>query len=247
MDRDACLETVRDLTQSVVELFAPLRLASFTDDFAAFALTAGALGVAEKAELFRPRQALDTTLVAGMFFQVLVDAERLPADVPGRVAFVRKEAKQYLVQHLAGQVSLSQFYRLLTLIETNVQHYFERLAGDWSGRRAGPRETLAPVPEPVRVEELRRALAELPLPPKGRRITVEGLEAYLRDTQGRWFRLLDLESHFRVNKKTAWGYLRLLLKAGVLEHNGQKANRVRYAVAAPYRLAEGPLPTAPEI
>jgi DNA-binding IclR family transcriptional regulator len=73
------------------------------------------------------------------------------------------------------------------------------------------------------------------LPQKGRRITAEGLLAFLLGTEGRWFRLLDLEAHFRVNKKTAWSYLNLLLKAGLLEHNGEKANRVRYVLASPFR------------
>ena len=70
---------------------------------------------------------------------------------------------------------------------------------------------------------------------KGRRkLTPETLGDYLRETQSRWFRLLDFEARFKVNKKTAWGYLNLLLQEGVLTHNGEKANRVRYALAAPF-------------
>jgi DNA-binding IclR family transcriptional regulator len=72
--------------------------------------------------------------------------------------------------------------------------------------------------------------------PKGRRkLTSEALEEFLRETQGTWFRLLDFEEHFQVNKKTAWAYLTQLLQAGILEHNGEKANKVRYMVASPFR------------
>ena len=93
------------------------------------------------------------------------------------------------------------------------------------------------LPEAVKSEVLRQALAKVPLPEKGRRkLTPETLGEYLRETEGRWFRLLDFEARFKVNKKTAWGYLNLLLQEGVLTHNGEKANRVRYALAAPFKL-----------
>jgi hypothetical protein len=241
MDRDRVLELVKGLTRPVVEAFCPGELATFEADFAAWALTAGVPRAAEKAAVLKPRdQGLDTTLVAGMFFQVMLEASRLPATTPERVSFVRQEAKNYLVSRLAGQITLSQFYRLLSLIEEKAGAYFAALEGEWAGLRPGPREEPQPRPEAVRGEELRRALAELPLPQKGRRkLTPETLWQFLRNTAGAWFRLLDLEAHFRVNKKTAWSYLHLLLQAGILEHNGEKANRVRYALAPRFK-AESP-------
>ena len=48
MDRDDTLTLVRTLTQPVLELFSPAQLDDFEDDFAAWTLSAGALGVAEK-------------------------------------------------------------------------------------------------------------------------------------------------------------------------------------------------------
>ena len=190
-----------------------------------------------------PAHGLDTTLVAGMFFQVVMEASRLPTGSQERVSFIRKRAKDYLVTQLAGQITLSQFYRLLTIIEAEAGLYFAR--HDWSGGKSGLRETweASPpppppplLPEPVKSEALRQALAKVPLPVKGRRkLTPETLGEYLRETEGRWFRLLDFEARFKVNKKTAWGYLNLLLQEGVLTHNGEKANRVRYALAAPFK------------
>jgi hypothetical protein len=240
MDRDATLTLVRSLTRPVVELFCPARVDDFEDDFATWSLAAGALVVSEKSPVLPPpAPGLDTTLVAGMFFQVIMEASRLPVGTQERVSFIRKQAKDYLVTQLAGQITLSQFYRLLNLIEEEAGHYFARL--DWSGIRPGLRETREsiepwPKPEPVRGEALRQALAKTPLPVKGRRkLTPETMWDFLRQTEGRWFRLLDFETRFQVNKKTAWGYLNLLLREGVLIHNGEKANRVRYALAAPFQ------------
>jgi hypothetical protein len=242
MDRDATLTLVRTLTRPVVELFAPAQVDDFADDFAAWTLSAGALGVSEKSSaLTPPAHGLDTTLVAGMFFQVVMEASRLPAGSQERISFIRKRAKDYLVTQLAGQITLSQFYRLLNLIEEDVGLYFSRQ--DWSGGKTGLRETREvslppppPLPEPVKSEALRQALTKIALPEKGRRkLTPETLRDYLRETEGRWFRLLDFEARFKVNKKTAWGYLNLLLQGGVLTHNGEKANRVRYALAAPFK------------
>ena len=242
MDHDDTLTLVRALAQPVLEMFSPAQLDDFDDDFAAWTLSAGSQGVAEQSHaLTPPAHGLDTTLVAGMFFQVVMEASRLPTGSQERVSFVRKRAKDYLVTQLAGQITLSQFYRLLTIIEAEAGLYFARQ--DWSGGKSGLREPgearpPAPpqLPEPVKSETLRQALAKVPLPEKGRRkLTPETLGEYLRETEGRWFRLLDFEARFKVNKKTAWGYLNLLLQEGVLTHNGEKANRVRYALAAPFR------------
>ena len=236
MDRDATLTLVRMLTRPVLELFAPTQVEEFDDDFADWTLSAGTLGVSENSYgsfgTVPPGRGLDTTLVAGMFFQVMLESSRLPASTQERVSFVRKRAKDYLVTQLAGQITLSQFYRLLNLIEEEVGLYFAK--NDWSGGKPQLVEASRPrpLPELVKSDALRQALATIGLPEKGRRkLTAETLGGFLRETEGRWFRLLDFEARFQVNKKTAWGYLNLLLQEGILVHNGEKANRVRYALA----------------
>jgi hypothetical protein len=233
-----CLGVVRELTAQVIAVACPEHLPDFDEDFADFAVTAAAWQVSEKTDFITPRdQGLDTTLVAGMFFQVLVEATGLPVSTRERVSFIRKRAKEFLVNRLAGQITLSQFYRLLTLIEEKAGHYFQHLERDWVAKPVVEIDLPAPRLEPVNGEELRRALSRVALPLKGRRkITPETLWEFLRGTEGRWFRLLDLEGAFKVNKKTAWCYLNLLLTEGVLEHNGEKANRVRYALAGPFRM-----------
>ena len=165
MDREGRLEVVRALTEQVISALAPEKLADFADDFADFSLGAGALQVAERPDPpWPPGSGLDTTLVAGMFFEVLKDASRLPAGPRERVSFVRKRAKDYLVTRLAGQITLSQFYRLLNLIEEKVEVYFEHLTADWL--RAPSAREAPGLPEPVAIdgEALRQALARLPLP-----------------------------------------------------------------------------------
>jgi hypothetical protein len=241
MQSEERLELVRTLTRSAMELRDPVAAADFDDDFAVWALNAGAGLVAENAPPLAPvAHGLDTTLVAGMFFQVLMEASRLPVNRPERVTFVRKKAKDYLVTRLAGQITMAQFYRLLNIIEENVGYYFEHLQDDWTGVRvtaARPAAAAAPPPTAqIKGEELRQALDRLALPEKGRgKFTAESLWEFLNGNGGEWFRLLDLEAHFQVNKKTAWTYLNLLLTAGVLEHNGEKANRARYALASRFR------------
>jgi hypothetical protein len=241
MERERRLVLVRNLTEQVITAARPEKLADFADDFADFALTAGVPRVAERLGYQRPpSQGLDTTLVAGMFFEVLMEAARLPVSSGERVSFVRKKAKDYLVTRLAGQITLSQFYRLLNLIEAKVGDYFEHLTGDWTGvpraREAAHPASCLPDREAVDGEALREALARLSIPLKGRRkLTPETLWDFLRRTGGRWFKLLDFEEHFQVNKKTAWSYLNQLLTAGILEHNGEKANRVRYGLAPSFK------------
>jgi hypothetical protein len=236
MNRDSCLALVRVLTEEVMTAVCPEKLADFADDFSVFALSAGVPGVAERPGSQRPESpGLDTTLVAGMFFEVLMDAARLPAGPRERVSYVRKRAKDYLVTRLAGQITLPQFYRLVSLIETRVGDYFEHLTEDWTGAPS-LREAAPPESEAVDREALSEALARLTLPLKGRRkLTPETLRDFLYRSGGHWFKLLDFEAHFQVNKKTAWGYLNLLLSAGLLEHNGEKANKVRYALAPAFR------------
>ncbi|MBU4447888.1 MAG: hypothetical protein KKD99_04815, partial [Proteobacteria bacterium] len=193
MDRDDTLTLVRTLTRPVLELFAPAQVDDFEDDFAAWSLSAGVLGVSEPSALFTPRShGLDTTLVSGMFFQVVMEASRLPTGSQERVSFIRKRAKDYLVTQLAGQITLSQFYRLLTLIENEAGLYFAR--HDWSGGKAALREPRKaspppppppPPPEPVKSEALRQALAKIGMPVKGRRKVTPGtLQDYLRETEG---------------------------------------------------------------
>jgi len=240
MNREKQVELVRILTKEVLKVVRPEKLATFAEDFTASAISGGIFRAEESLAYHQPRaQALDTTLVAGMFFQVLLEAEKLPANTPERVSFIRQRAKNYLATRLAGQITLSQFFRLLSLIEENVQNYFENSRSSWLAGKNNPEAVPLPLSSPrkvLRAGELRQALEALSLLPKGRRkLTSLSLEEFLLATEGDWFRLLDFEERFGVNKKTAWAYLNQLLQSGILEHNGEKANKVRYSIAKGFR------------
>jgi hypothetical protein len=239
MDRDRICKLVRTLTKEVMTALRPDQIATFDEDFAASTIGGGLIRVEESLAVQTPRsQTLDTTLVAGMFFQVLREAEKLPIATADRVSFIRRQAKSYLATRLAGQISLSQFFRLLNLIEENVQNYFEEARGSWVGPK--PVTVKPPAPdlaeETIQAEALRQALEALPIESRGRRkLTSQILEEFFRETRGSWFRLLDFEERFSVNKKTAWAYLTQLHQAGILEHNGEKANKVRYMLATSFQ------------
>jgi hypothetical protein len=240
MDRERRLALVKTLTSLALGALAPPENSRHFDGrFAAFAATAGLPQAEERLASFRAReQGLDLTLVAGMFFQVVVEAEHLPASPGERVAYVRRQAKDYLVNRLAGEIPLSRFFRLLDLIDAYVLNYFDHLIEGWVRPQTSPAADLPPPAEEagIKTAELRAALATIPLSPKGRRkLTHETLQAFLENSQGGWFKLLDFETRFQVNKKTAWAYLNQLLKEGILEHNGEKANKVRYTLARRFR------------
>jgi hypothetical protein len=191
---------------------------------------------------------LDITLVAGMFFQVILEAEHLPGNTLERTIYVKQAVKNFLVQRLAGQITLSQFFRLVQIIEHEVTYYFHRIQGEWlSPEEAPPAKSVsgsAPgcglaLPPPLKVYDLQLALSRLPLPHQAnRKLSPSGLFDFLVKSEGRWFRLLDFESEFRLNKKTAWTYLTLLLHHGILRHNEEKANKVRYALSLKFMASE---------
>lgn len=274
MSRDELrLTVVRSLSQRALGVLAPVGQDAFERDFGLWAAGPARLAVrehpggdglalpwgsrpakgGEKSLPNGAQQGLDTTLVAGMFFQVLLEAEHLPGNTLERTSFVKQAVKNFLVQRLAGQITLSQFFRLVQIIENEVTYYFHRLQGQW----VSPDEPVPPMPQAqvrsavsppvvpaVHIQDLRAALQGLALPRQAnRKLSPEGLLDFLVQTAGRWFRLLDFEAHFRLNKKTAWTYLTLLLHQEILRHNEAKANKVRYALSQNYLVS--PVKPAP--
>jgi hypothetical protein len=262
------LAVIQALSQGVLRLLAPEQAQKFAQDFGLWAANPSGLAVRERLvgedvtyalgnysapnrqQPFptMPPQGLDTTLVAGMFLQVILEAEHLPGNTLERTSFVKQAVKNFLVQRLAGQITLSQFFRLVQIIEHEVTYYFHRLQGEWLTppeiSYAQPALALTgsctiASPAPVRLYDLRLALNRLPLPHQAnRKLSPEGLLDFLVKSEGRWFRLLDFESQFRLNKKTAWTYLTLLLHHDILRHNDGKANKVRYALSAKFTALE---------
>jgi hypothetical protein len=253
------LAAIHKLSQGLLRVLSPEQSPNLNKDFALWAACPSNLAVKENLlggdlsygkwtpkirEGILPAgtpQGLDTTLVAGMFLQVILEAEHLPGNTLERTSYVKNAVKNFLVQRLAGQITLSQFFRLVQIIEHEVTYYFHRLQGEW----LSPEQTSFPqaspalesgykiaFPAPIQTYDLRLALSRLPLPHQAnRKLSPDGLIDFLVKSEGRWFRLLDFEAQFRLNKKTAWSYLTLLLHHDILRHNDKKANKVRYALS----------------
>jgi hypothetical protein len=269
---EARLAAIQSLSQGVLTLLAPDQTVKFQQDFSFWSANAASFKACEpigQKGLFyaqgdrdvksRERlsstgalKGLDTTLVAGMFFQVLLEAEHLPGNTLERTSYVKQAVKNFLVQRLAGQITLSQFFRLVQIIENEVSYYFHRLQGEWlspgeapparstPGSGSGYKVALAPS---LKAYDLRLALSRLPLPRQAnRKLSPDALYDFLVKSEGRWFRLLDFESDFRLNKKTAWTYLTLLLHHDILKHNEEKANKVRYALSLKFMAPEAASP-----
>jgi hypothetical protein len=263
------LAAIHSLSQGVLALLAPDQEVKFEQDFGCWVANAARLtakehigpenlvyaqrsrtsGIREPLSPHGPLKGLDTTLVAGMFFQVILEAEHLPGNTLERTSYVKQAVKNFLVQRLAGQITLSQFFRLVQIIEHEVGYYFHRLQGEWlSPGEAPPAKPSAPglgngylvaLTPSLKAYDLRLALSRLPLPRQAnRKLSPDGLYEFLVKSEGRWFRLLDFESDFRLNKKTAWTYLTLLLHHGILRHNEEKANKVRYALSLKFMAPE---------
>jgi hypothetical protein len=262
------LTVVQALSQGLLRVLAPERADTFDQEFRLWSANPATLAVREhlvgQALTYSPNNhfspgpgkpvsavaspGLDATLVAGVFLQVILEAEHLPGNALERTSFVKQAVKKFLVQRLAGQITLSQFFRLIQIIEHEVTYYFHRLQGEWLSPEQSSDAKPAPdltssykiiSPERIQIHDLRSALSRLPLPHQAnRKLSPEGLLDFLEKSEGRWFRLLDFESEFRLNKKTAWTYLTLLLNHGILKHNEGKANKVRYALSSKFLALE---------
>ena len=236
MDRDTTLALVRTLTRPVLELFAPSQVEEFDDDFADWTLSAGSLGVSENSYAsygtVPPGRGLDTTLVAGMFFQVMLESSRLPASTRNGSLSSANGPKTIWSPNWPGRSPCPNSTVCSTLSKKRWGSISPRMIG-----REASLNWWKPAGPGLSRSWSKATPCARPWPPSaylkkaGASLSAETLGDFLRETEGRWFRLLDFESRFQVNKKTAWGYLNLLLQEGILVHNGEKANRVRYALA----------------
>jgi hypothetical protein len=100
----------------------------------------------------------------------------------------------------------------------------------------------APRPRPLKEEQLRQWLHDrfggmLPRRPN-RKLTPDKLFDFLKRSRGDWFRIKDLEQHFRVGPKTAWEYLQKLLAAGLICHNRGRTAAARYCLNPDFLLGQ---------
>jgi len=201
---------------------------------------------------------LDRALVAGLILEVMLES---PQGVVGRrpnPRLIKSRLRDYLVEHLAGKVTLDRFRTLASRLDQWFEFYYPLLTHEpcqsstiytvsepaaayvVQEPKAGWRSTMTPRPQisptrPVFWEELLdRWLAALDchLPQRShRKISPRKLKDFLRQTAGGWFKLRDFERFFQVDRKTAWDYLQQFLQAGLICHNRRQSAAVRYCAA----------------
>lgn len=188
----------------------------------------------------RQAEKLDRALVTGMMLEVILESSSLLLDSRTLRRLVKTRLKDSLAVNLAGRVTLNRFRHLLSQVDIWFPLYYPLTtagapkATAATGNQAIPAKAAAPSRRGLRVDRLRAWLEEegrglLPHRPH-RKVNQDRLWEFLDRTQGGWFRLLDFTRHFGVDRKTAWEYLRKLLHAGLLRHNGALSAAVRYAL-----------------
>lgn len=76
------------------------------------------------------QEKLDRALVAGLILEVVLDQPDLPESRQARQRLVKARIRDYLVQHLAGQVSLDRFRRLAQNLDGWFEFYYPLVAPD---------------------------------------------------------------------------------------------------------------------
>jgi hypothetical protein len=219
----------------------------------------GSRALAEPLGLRRPglqEEKLDRALVAGLMVEVILETPGLPPDPRARQRLIKTLLKETLVSHLAGRVTLDRFRLLAGRLDQWFAFYYPLISPTGPGRedhqvpfaeQVSPPRPLLPENRALREDSLEDWLSHhLHLLPRRRRAKLDrqGLQDFLRFTQGGWFRLKDFQHYFRMDRKTAWEYLRKLARAGLLAHNQERSSAVRYSLAPPFlRVRAGALRT----
>ena len=200
----------------------------------------------------RPEESLDRALVAGLLLELVLETPEPPADPQVCRSLIKARLKHSLVAHLAGQVSLDRFRRLVGNLEHWFTFYYPLVcskpepapAPAGPGAQAPARPRPSPPPRRALQEERLQTWLEnqvqgiLPQRPH-RKLSPEKLYEFLCHTQGGWFRIKDFQQHFHVDRKTAWEYLQKFLTAGLLRHNRERSAAVRYCLDTAFLLVQG--------
>ncbi|MDD3580361.1 MAG: hypothetical protein PHW74_04980 [Desulfobacca sp.] len=191
---------------------------------------------------------LDRALVAGLLLEVILETPTLPNNIQTRQQLIRSRLKNYLVQNLAGKVTLERFRTLTRRLEQWFEFYYPLLSSDFNHPQPAyqvnepaveyhleTKKSLTPLPDQVFWDELLDRWLETlrpSLPHRShRKLSLEKLKEFLQRSAGGWFRLREFEKFFGLDRKTAWDYLHQFLETGLLCHNRKKSAAVRYCVA----------------
>jgi hypothetical protein len=96
----------------------------------------------------RTQEKLDRALVAGLILEVVLDQTELPNSLQARQRLVKSRIQGYLVQHLAGHVSLDRFRSLAQNLDGWFDFYYPLLAADGPPSPGKPQTVTYSVREP---------------------------------------------------------------------------------------------------
>ncbi len=91
---------------------------------------------------------MDRALVAGLILEVMLDHTELPDSRPARQRLVKTRIQDYLVQHLAGRVSLDRFRTLAQNLDGWFDFYYPLLVTEGRPYPAKPQTVTYSVREP---------------------------------------------------------------------------------------------------
>jgi len=190
------------------------------------------------------QEKLDRALVAGLLLDTMLDGPGGPEDARSQPLTVKARLQRNLVTHLAGRVTLDHFRTLVRNLDRWFPYYYPLVSPAITGSdhrsaageapcrsEAAPCGSARALREEVLKNWLGRRVQELLPHRPHRKLHPDKLGDFLRRTQGRWFRVKDFQSHFQIDRKTAWEYLQKFLAAQLLDHNKERSAAVRYCLA----------------
>lgn len=139
----------------------------------------------------KAQEKLDRALVAGLIVEVILDQNGWPDSLPARQQEVKRCLQDYLVQYLAGRISLDHFRRLAQNLEGWFNYYFSLLAANDRPTSAGPQTVTYGVAEPrsfYAVSEAKTTWLSVPAhddasPPRRQACQEELLESWLAEAK----------------------------------------------------------------
>ena len=108
------------------------------------------------------REKLDRALVAGLILEVVLDQADLPDSSQARRGLVKTRIQEYLVQHLAGRVSLDRFRALVQHLDGWFDFYYPLLVAEGRSLSAQPASTGYSAREPQAAYRLQEPTNQVP-------------------------------------------------------------------------------------
>ena len=163
----------------------------------------GELGTQEK---------LDRALVAGLILEVVLDQVDLPDGLQARQHLIKTRIQDYLVQHLAGRVSLDRFRTLAQNLDGWFDFYYPLLVPEGQSAAAKPAALSYCAREPQAVYRLHEPQNTPPGPKAAAGSPVPRHHACLDKLLDSWLEAAKTDIPHRSHRKLTPGKLRSFLR-----------------------------------